>query len=269
MKSSTDTPPPPVAFVTGGSRGLGRGIAKELAEAGFSVAIHYRSNKAAADETVEACEHLALSKTQHFIPVQGDIAHRADRNNIVEQTLSSLGHIDALVNNAGITSPGRLDLLEATEENFDTVMEVNLKGPFFLAQRIAHYWLENPDLCRIRTGYKLVFISSISADTVSTNRGDYCISKSALGMVNQLWAAHLAQHGIQTIEFRPGIMLTDMTAAVKEKYDDLIADGLVPQRRWGTPEDTGKAVRAFLEGAFPFTTGDCLNLDGGFHLKTL
>ena len=263
------TAKPPVALVTGASRGLGRGVAVELASAGVSVAVHYSSNSAAAEETVRACQDAAKSKTQEFIPVGGDVSRADDRETIFRSTLDALGHLDVLVSNAGITSPGRLDITEATEENFDHVLGVNLKGPFFLAQLAARYWLENLEAARLATGYKLVFVSSISATAVSTNRGDYCISKAAMRMINELWAVRLAEHGIQTLELLPGIMLTDMTAGVKEKYDALIGDGLVPQRRWGTPEDVGKTVRAIVEGALPFTTGDRLYVDGGFHLRTL
>lgn len=263
------TAKPPVALVTGASRGLGRGAAVELARAGLSVAVHYSTNRAAAEETALACQEVASADQQRFLPVGGDVSKAADREDLFRTTLDTLGHLDVLVSNAGITSPGRLDITEATEENFDHVLGVNLKGPFFLAQRAARYWLEHVDASRLETGYKLVFVSSISATAVSTNRGDYCISKAAIRMVNELWAVRLAEHGIQTIELLPGIMLTDMTAGVKDKYDALISDGLVPQRRWGTPEDVGKTVRAFVEGALPFTTGDRLYVDGGFHLRTL
>ena len=180
-------------------------------------------------------------------------------------TLAAFGHLDALVNNAGITSVGRKDILEASEDSWDTVMGINLKAPFFLARDAANYFADNADDPRLESGYKIAFISSISATSASTNRGDYCISKAAMGMVNQLWALRLAEHGIQTIEFRPGIMATDMTAGVKDKYDALIAEGLVPQKRWGQPEDLGIAVRSFLNGNLPFSTGETIYLDGGLH----
>ncbi len=260
---------PPVALVTGASRGLGRGTAIELARAGLSVAVHYSTNRGAAEDTVLACQDVAGSSEQTFCPVGGDVSKAADREQLFRSTFDAFGHLDVLVSNAGITSPGRLDITEATEDNFDHVLGINLKGPFFLAQQAAKYWLENLGASRLATGYKLIFVSSISATAVSTNRGDYCISKAAMRMVNELWAVRLAEHGIQTIELLPGIMLTDMTAGVKDKYDALIADGLVPQRRWGTPEDVGKTVRAFVDGALPFTTGDRIYVDGGFHLRTL
>jgi NAD(P)-dependent dehydrogenase (short-subunit alcohol dehydrogenase family) len=263
-------PAAPTALVTGASRGLGRGVALELARAGFSVAVHYATGREAADETVAACFGVAAEPgRQDFFAVGGDVGDAGAREQFFDKALGRLGRLDALVNNAGMTSPGRLDLVEATVENWHRVLAVNLEGPFFLAQLAARHWLANPGRSRLHGGYKLVFVSSISSFAASVNRGDYCVSKAALPMVNQLWAARLAAHGVQTVEIVPGIMLTDMTAGVKEKYDALIAAGLVPQGRWGTPEDTGKAVRAFLQGDFPFTTGDRVHVDGGFHLRTL
>lgn len=264
----------PCVLVTGASRGLGRGIAVALAAAGHRVAIHCAGRRDAAGETAALCrEAAAASGHDHqgdaFPVVGGDLGRPDERDRVFGDALAALGHLDALVNNAGITSPGRLDIVEATEENFDHVLGINLKAPFFLAQSAARYWLDHPGEARLDGGYKAVFVSSISAFAISTNRGDYCISKAALAMVNQLWAARLAEHGVQTLEVLPGIMLTDMTAPVKEKYDTLIAGGLVPQRRWGTPEDAGRAVRAFLSGDLPFVTGDQLHLDGGFHLRRL
>ena len=262
------TAKPPVLLVTGASRGLGRGTAVEPARAGLSVAVHYSTNRPAAEDTILACRNVASSATS-LRPRRWRRVEAADREEMFRTTFDTFGHLDVLVSNAGITSPGRLDITEASEENYDHVLGINLKGPFFLAQRAARYWLENLEAARLETGYKLVFVSSISATAVSTNRGDYCISKAAMRMVNELWAVRLAEHGIQTIELLPGIMLTDMTAGVKDKYDALIAEGLVPQRRWGTPEDVGKTVRAFVAGGLPFTTGDRIYVDGGFHLRTL
>jgi NAD(P)-dependent dehydrogenase (short-subunit alcohol dehydrogenase family) len=255
--------------VTGASRGLGRGVAESLAAAGFSVAVHYASNRAAADETVSACGAAATTPAQRFAAIGGNIGVTEERDRIVDDTLAAFGHIDALVNNAGIAPRVRADITEATEDIFDEVIAVNLKGPYFLAQRVANYWLANPDASRIKGGYKLVFVSSLSADTASVNRGEYCISKAGLAMATKLWAARLAAERIQVIELRPGIMATDMTAGVKEKYDALLASGLVPQGRWGRPDDLGLAVLAILEGRFPFSTGDVLNIDGGFHLRRL
>ncbi len=259
----------PAVLVTGSSRGLGKGVALELAGAGMSVAIHCASNRAAAEETAAACAEVAVRDGQLFPVVSGDLGDSVARRGVFEQTLAALGRVDALVNNAGITSPGRRDLLESTEEGWDTVMDVNLKGPHFLSQMVANWWLANAGAARLAGGYKLVFVTSVSAVLGSTNRGDYCISKAALGMSSQLWALRLAEHGIQVVEFRPGIMETDMTAGVKEKYDPVIASGTVPMRRWGRPDDVGRGVRAFLEGALPFSTGEVIYMDGGLRLGRL
>ena len=256
---------PPVVLVTGASRGLGRGVAECLAADGMSVAIHYAGNQAAAEETQAACQALATSDSQAFHIVQADIGDSDQREALLPAVLSAFGHLDALVNNAGITSLGRKDILEASEESWDSVMDINLKAPFFLARDAANYFTENPDSARLEGGYKIAFVSSVSATSASTNRGDYCISKAAMSMVNQLWALRLAEHGVQTIEFRPGIMATDMTAGVKDKYDPIIEGGLVPQKRWGKPEDLGIAVRSFLTGGLPFSTGETIYLDGGLH----
>ncbi len=259
----------PVALVTGSSRGLGRGVAETLAEAGFSVAIHYASNQQAAEAAAEACENLASDPEQKFAIVGGNIGLAADRQRIFDETLAAYGHIDALVNNAGIAPRIRADITEATEEIFDEVIAINLKGPYFLSQLAAKYWLANPGKCHLPGGYKLLFVTSLSANTASINRGEYCISKAGLGMATQLWAVRLADAGVQVLELRPGIMATDMTSGVKEKYDKLLADGLVPQKRWGNPKDVGLAVKSILEGNFPFSTGDVINIDGGFHLRRL
>lgn len=260
---------PAVVLVTGSSRGLGRGVAESLAASGYSVAIHYASNVEAARETLESCRKLATSSAQEFAIVGGNVGLAEDRERLFAETLDALGHIDALVNNAGIAPRIRADLPEATEEIFDEVIAINLKGPYFLSQLAARYWMANPGKSRLSSGYKLIFVGSLSAYTASINRGEYCISKAGLAMANQLWAARLAPEGVQVVELRPGIMATDMTAGVKEKYDALLAEGLVPQQRWGSPDDLGRAVRSILDGDFPFTTGDAINVDGGFHLRRL
>ncbi len=259
----------PVVLVTGSSRGLGRGVAETLAQAGFSVAIHYASNKDAAHATAEACAKLAPNAEQKFLPVGGNIGVAADRQRLFDEVLAGYGHLDALVNNAGIAPRVRADITEATEEIFDEVIGINLKGPYFLSQLAARYWLANPGKCRLSGGYKLLFVTSLSANTASINRGEYCISKAGLAMASQLWSVRLANDGVQVLELRPGIMATDMTAGVKDKYDKLLAEGLVPQKRWGSPQDVGLAVKAILEGHFPFSTGEVINLDGGFHLRRL
>lgn len=260
---------PPTVLVTGSSRGLGRGVAEQLAGSGYSVAIHYASNQAAAGEAAAACAAVAPNPEQCFPIVGGNIGTADGRAGLVKSTLEAFGHLDALVNNAGIAPRVRADITEATEEIFDEVIAVNLKGPYFLSQEAVRYWLAHPGQSRLTAGYQLIFVTSLSADTASVNRGEYCISKAGLAMATQLWAVRLAAEGVQVTELRPGIMATDMTAGVKEKYDALLAEGIVPQRRWGKPSDLGRAVEAILNGAFPFSTGDVINIDGGFHLKRL
>ena len=263
----------PVILVTGSSRGLGSGIALELARSGCSVAVHYSGNLDAAEQTCQACAEAAPAgasdRGQSFHPVQADLSNARERDELWPKTLDLFGHIDGLVNNAGISSPGRKDLLEAGEDGFDLVIAVNLKAPHFLAQAAARYWIEHPDKCRLPGGYKLTFVTSVSATMASSNRGDYCISKAGAAMSAQLWAARLAEANIDVIEFRPGIMATDMTSGVREKYDPLIQSGTVPARRWGKPADLGRAVRAFTLGDIPFANGAVLHIDGGLHLPRL
>ena len=183
--------------------------------------------------------------------------------------VARFGWIDLLVNNAGVAPTERKDLLEATEESFDRLIAINLRGPYFLTQAVANFWLGGLKDHSDRPRPKVITISSISAYTASVNRGDYCISKAGLAMMTQLFAARLAGEGIRVYEIRPGIVATDMTGPAKEKYDRMIADGLTPIARWGTPEDVGRAVVAIAQDHFPFSTGEVLNVDGGFHIRWL
>ena len=259
----------PVLLVTGASRGLGRGVAIEAAAEGLSVAVNFATNRDAAEETIALCRRAAPSAAQQFVAIGADIGRREDRERLVDETLAGFGRLDALVNNAGIAPRVRADITEATEESFEEILRTNLQGPYFLTQRVARHWLDKRYPAALPGGFKIVYVTSISAATASVNRGDYCISKAGLAMASKLWSARLAAEGVQVLELRPGIMATDMTAGAKAKYDALIADGLVPQRRWGTPEDVGRAVRAILAGAFPFSTGEVIYLDGGFHISRL
>jgi 3-oxoacyl-[acyl-carrier protein] reductase len=254
----------PVAIVTGASRGIGREIALQLGREGHAVVVNYASSATAAAEVVAAIQ----ASGGEAIAVKANVGDTADRANLVKATLEHFGRINVLVNNAGITSPGRADILAATEENWDTVLGTNLKGPFFLTQAVANEMLRLRALGTIERG-AIVNISSLSAYAVSTNRGDYCVSKAAIEMLTKLFAARLAEDGIQVFEIRPGIISTDMTSAVQEKYDRLIAEGLLPIKRWGTPADVATAVAALVSGAFPYSTGDVFNVDGGFHLRRL
>lgn len=259
----------PAVLVTGASRGLGRGIALALAEAGFSVAINYAQNRKAAEETEVTCKTIAPSPEQQFEILQADIGKQEDRERLVQEAWTKFGSLDALVNNAGMAPRVRADILEASEESFEELLRVNLQGPYFLTQQVAKRWVKEHPACRIPSGFKVVFVTSTSADTVSLNRGEYCISKAGLAMAVQLWAARLGEEGIQVYEIRPGIMATDMTTPVKERYDALIAQGVVPQKRWGTPEDVGQAVRSLVKGDFAYSTGSVIHCDGGFHISRL
>ena len=252
--------PHPVALVTGGSRGIGRGICAELARAGYAVAVNYAGNEAAARET------QGLLAGVDSVILRGDVSRAADRQGLVDAVLARWGRIDVLVNNAGITSVGRRDLLEATEESWDQVLGVNLKGPYFLSQRVATEMLR---LAGTVPDYRpaVVNISSVSAYALSTQRGDYCVSKAGMSMMTQLYALRLADQGVRVYEVRPGVIDTDMTAGARERYTQLLAEGLAPLRRWGTPEDVGRAVAALVTGALPYSTGDVINIDGGFHLR--
>jgi 3-oxoacyl-[acyl-carrier protein] reductase len=261
--------PGTVILVTGASRGLGRGIAVQLAAAGCSVAINFAGNRAAAETTAVLCRRQAPERHQRFVTLQADIGVAAERAGLVQQTLAAFGRIDGLVNNAGIAPRVRADLTDATEESFDELIRVNLKGPHFLTQAVVRHWQTAKTRSRLPGGFKVVFVTSVSADHASTHRGEYCISKAGLAMSAQLWAARLAAEGIQVVELRPGIMATDMTAGVKARYDELIRSGLVPQQRWGSPEDVGLAVRAIVSGAFPFSPGAVIPIDGGLHLRRL
>lgn len=257
----------PVALVTGGGRGLGAGAALALAAAGYSVAVGYRSDDAAADATAAACRERAAGAGQRFHPLQADVAVSADRARLLAETLQRFGSLEVLVNNAGISPRRRADLLEASEESFAEVLATNLTGPYFLTQQVARYWLgQAPQPDRRRA---VIFVTSISAAYASPSRGEYCVSKAGLSMARELFAARLAQAGIGVYEVRPGLMETDMTRAVKEKYDALIAGGLVPQGRWGTGADVGRAVAALVSGAFDFSQGTVVDVDGGFSLLRL
>jgi NAD(P)-dependent dehydrogenase (short-subunit alcohol dehydrogenase family) len=248
---------------------LGRGCALELAKAGFSVAINYAGNKDAAAECRELCLGAAVTEAQRFEIFQADIGLRPEREKLVEDVFAAFGSLDALVNNAGMAPRLRADILLAEEESFEQLMRVNLQGPYFLTQAVAKRWAQSAQPSAIPTGRKIVFITSISASVASPGRGEYCVSKAGLSMAAMLWACRLAEYGVSVYELRPGIMATDMTSAVKEKYDALIASGGIPQNRWGTPEDAGKAVRALLAGDLAYSTGSVIYVDGGFHLARL
>lgn len=254
----------PCAIVTGASRGIGRAIAKQLAADGFGVLVnYYRSADAAADVVQEV-----RSAGGTAVAVQADVGAAAGRNALIDAVDEHFGRLDVLVNSAGITSQGRKDLLDATEESWDVVMDTNLKGPFFLAQLAARRMITDMQNGNTSRG-TLINISSISGQAVSTNRADYCIAKAGMQMMTWLYASRLAEQKILVYEVCPGVIATDMTAPVEEKYDRLIADGLSPIRRWGQPEDVAAAVSTLSSGVFGFSTGDRINVDGGFHIRRL
>lgn len=257
----------PVSLVTGAGRGIGRGIAVELGRLGHKVVVNYAGNSAAADE----CLTLVRAAGGGGITIRADVSSSEDRRRLLDETLAAFGRVDMLVNNAGVAPAVRADLLEAGEESFDRLIEVNLKGPYFLTQAVARRMIDQVkrgDLTDFGPP-RIVTVTSISAYTASVNRGDYCVSKAGLSMMTKLFAARLAEFGINVYEIRPGVIATDMTEGVKEKYDAMIEHGAWPIRRWGEPVDVGRAVAAIARGDLPFSTGEVVNVDGGFHLRTL
>ena len=258
-----------VALVTGASRGIGRGIAIELGRAGFDVVINYRANAEEAERARELVKAVTTDEARVEI-FAADVANAGDRARLVDHTKDLFGRVDLLVNNAGIAPERRIDLLETSEESFDHLMDVNLKGPFFLSQLVAKWMIEQKNSGTLQDyAPAIVNVGSISAYAASPERGEYCMSKAGLAMMTKLFAVRLAREGINVYEVRPGVIATDMTAKVKEKYDQQIADGLTPISRWGTPEDVGRAVAAIAIGSLPFSTGEVINVDGGFHLRRL
>jgi 3-oxoacyl-[acyl-carrier protein] reductase len=252
----------PVALVTGSARGIGRGIAEKLAENGFDIVIDDIHG-----EAQEAIFHLHKLGAD-AIYVQADISSADDRNKLLHEIMGCFGRLDLLVNNAGVAPKTRMDILEASEESLDRVMSINLKGPYFLTQIVAKWMIEQKTTFPDRE-YRIVNISSMSAYTSSPARGEYCLSKAGVSMMTKLYADRLSEYGIGVYEIRPGIVATDMTAVVKEKYNKLIAEGLLPLKRWGFPEDVAKAVLAVAKGYLAYSTGEVINVDGGFHLRRL
>ena len=250
--------PRKTAVVTGASQGIGAGIVKGFVERGFNVVAN--SRKVTQSTEVAASDRVAL--------VDGHIGEPATAARIVETALSRFKSIDALVNNAGIAPKVRADILDATEESFEQLVHTNLQGPYFLTQAAARWMIEQK---QADAGWRggIVNVSSISATVASVNRGDYCISKAGIAMATQLWAARLGEFDIPVYEVRPGVIKTDMTSVVTEKYDKLFANGLAIQARWGLPEDVGKAVAALARGDFPYSTGQVVMVDGGLTMQRL
>ena len=261
MSNSSSTP---VAIVTGASRGIGRAIAKGLSRSGFHIIVNYVRSQDAADSVAAECSANGVEA----MAVQADVGSPQDRQRLVDETWNRFGRSDVLVNNAGITSPGRKDILELTEASWDQVFDTNLKGAFFLSQLVANKMMDSIRNA-VAVGGTIVNISSISAYAVSTNRADYCLAKSSIKMMTELFAVRLADEFVRVYEVCPGIIESDMTAPVRDVYDQKIEDGLSPLKRWGTPEDVAQAVCLLAEGKLPFSTGDRINVDGGFHVRRL
>ena len=254
-----------VAVVTGGGRGIGRGIVAELGGLGLSVVVNYRADQAAASE---ACREAEARGAPRALAVRADVAEPAEGRNLLAEVLAAFGRIDVWVNNAGVAPAARLDLLETTPESWDRVLGINLRGPFFLTQAVARTLAELVVAGTVRDP-QIVFVTSVSSTFASVTRADYCISKAGLSMAVQLFAARLAEQGILVYEVRPGIIATDMTGPVHADYDRRINAGLTPIRRWGLPADVGRAVAALAAGALPFSTGEVIHVDGGLHLRRL
>jgi NAD(P)-dependent dehydrogenase (short-subunit alcohol dehydrogenase family) len=252
----------PAALVTGGNRGIGRGIALALAARGFDVVINDLERTSDTEFTV----HEAQARGARAAFVAGDIADTTEHKKLVQGAFAAFGRIDCLVNNAGVQVKVRGDLLDVTEESFDRLIQINLRGTFFLTQAVARRMLWEPPIQHPRS---IITISSVNAVVVSANRAEYCLSKSALSMMNKLFATRLAEAGIACFEVRPGIIRTDMTKPVAERYDELINDGIVPMKRWGEPDDIGRAVAMLACGELPFATGEALQVDGGLNMKIL
>lgn len=253
-----------LALVTGGTRGIGLGIARRLAADGFDLAV---AGVRAETEVAAVLDELRGGGGEaHYI--RADLGERAAGAALVDELRARAGRLHVLVNNAGVAPAVRADVLDATEESFERLLRVNLQGPYFLTQAVARFMLEQREAGPGWAGC-VVNVTSISATVASTNRGDYCVSKAGLAMASQLWALRLAPHGIPVYEVRPGVIRTDMTAGVAPKYDQLIKDGLVPQGRWGEPDDVGRVVASLARGDAPYSTGAVVVVDGGLAIPRL
>ncbi len=253
-----------VALVTGGTRGIGFGIAKALAKEGYDLAINGVRPESDARLALEELRSAGVA----VIYCQGNIGEANDRKQIVHQCLNHFKKINVLVNNAGVAPKVRNELLSMTEDAFDYMININLKGTFFLTQEVAKHMMEQKKK-EVRSEASIISVTSISAEVASTNRGEYCIAKAGLGMMTKLFAVALAEQNIPVYEIRPGIIETDMTSGVKQKYDALIGGGLTLEKRWGTPEDIGKIVASVVRGDIPYSTGQVFNVDGGMGVRRL
>ncbi|MBL7645048.1 MAG: 3-ketoacyl-ACP reductase [Candidatus Hydrogenedentes bacterium] len=258
-----------VALITGASRGIGRGIALTLARHGYDIAgVATNPDPENTESGLYEVKAEVEKLGRRLHPIRGDVSSLEDHPRILAETVDAFGHVDVLVNNAGVSLAKRYDILETTPESYDRVMGINLRGPFFLTQTVANHMVAHPrDNAAVAPS--IIFITSISATAASVNRAEYCISKMGGSMASQLFAVRLAEHGINVYEIQPGVIRSDMTAGVTEKYDALIEGGLLLQKRWGTPEDIGKACAALAEGYFGYATGAKIEVGGGFGVRRL
>lgn len=261
-KNSTSTRR--VALVTGGTRGIGLGISQKLAADGFDLAVNGRREEADVKDTLDALRATGAK----VLYCRADVAVADDRSRMVGEIREAYGRLDVLVNNAGVAPSERADILDAGEASFDRLVSINLKGPYFLTQAAGNWMAAQHKADNHFTG-AIINVSSVSATVVSVNRGDYCISKAGIAMATQLWAARMAEFGVSVYEVRPGVIKTDMTAGVTEKYDKLIAEGLTVDPRWGAPEDVGNAVGVLARGELSYATGSVIMVDGGLTLPRL
>lgn len=257
-----------VALVTGGTRGIGFGVAAALGDGGFDLAVCGVRDEVAAKESIDKLKARVAASGAEVLYVRADIGSKADRENLLAAVEKRYGALHVLVNNAGAAPEVRADILEAGEESFERLIRINLQGPYFLTQAAANFMIRQK---KADAGFAgaIVNVTSVSAEVASVNRGDYCVSKAGLGMATKLFAARLGEFGIPVYEIRPGIIATDMTAGVTAKYDALIANGLTVEPRWGTPEDVGRAAAALARGDMPYATGSVIHVDGGLTLQRL
>lgn len=253
-----------IALITGGTRGIGLGIARSLAQEGFDLALCGRRPEA----DVQACLDELREAGIQVLYVPADVSKAQDRVDLLRTIRARFGRLNVLVNNAGVAPKERRDMLEATEESFERVLRINLQGPYFLTQTVANWMIAQQETDEAFQGM-IINITSISSTVASPNRGEYCVSKAGMSMASRLWAVRLAEHDIPVYDVRPGVTRTDMTSGVEEKYNRLIDNGLIPQARWGLPEDVGKAVAMLARGDLPYSTGQVIMVDGGLTLDRL
>jgi NAD(P)-dependent dehydrogenase (short-subunit alcohol dehydrogenase family) len=252
------------ALITGGTRGIGLGIAIELAKAGFDLVLNGMREQKTVQPVIDGLKMFGA----RVVYAQGSVAVKEDRQRIFDKIISEFGHLNVLINNAGIAPRERKDILEATEDSFDEVITTNLRGPYFLTQLFANHMIQLKKVSPEFSGC-IINVSSVSASVASVNRGEYCISKAGIAMATKLWAARLGEFDIPVFEIQPGVIKTDMTAGVTEKYDRLFELGISIQKRWGTPEDVGKVAAAMATGMLPYSTGQVVLVDGGMTVQRL